>query len=448
MSNTSVPTAPAPSAAAVLADAKPATATRRSPGLVYRILKPLASLKLTVFLFVLSILLVFFGTMAQIDAGIGTVMKNYFRWWWVWVPWQLLVQFGQVFCGVDRELKVTGAFPFPAGWTLGFALLVNLLAAHVIRFKLSWKRSGILLIHAGIIILMLGELFTGLFAVEARMSIARGETVNFTDVSDKIELAVTAPSKSDPKQDDVVVIPDWMLRKAGERIKNDQLPFDVEVVEFWKNSALIPVTPKNPNLSNVRQSVTGQAFGLVGEAEASGVDSEAKADYPSAKVAFYEKGTDKKLGEMFLSLWYYHNQVNRIPIYEFAPLTVQADGTTYEVALRPKREYKDYSITLKEFTHEKYVGTSTPKNFASLINLRGVDKERREVKIYMNNPLRYQGETFFQSGYFPDNSGTVLQVVRNPAWLLPYISCTVVTLGLLVHFGMTLINFLNRRIAS
>ena len=41
----------------------------------------------------------------------------------------------------------------------------------------------------------------------------------------------------------------------------------------------------------------------------------------------------------------------------------------------------------------------------------------------------------------------MLQVVRNPGWLLPYLSCTMVTLGMLVHFGIRLAGPLRRKIA-
>jgi len=62
----------------------------------------------------------------------------------------------------------------------------------------------------------------------------------------------------------------------------------------------------------------------------------------------------------------------------------------------------------------------------------------------MNNPLRYGGDALYQASYKPDNSGTVLQVVRNPGWLLPYIACTLVTAGMLLHFSMSLVSFLKR----
>jgi hypothetical protein len=67
----------------------------------------------------------------------------------------------------------------------------------------------------------------------------------------------------------------------------------------------------------------------------------------------------------------------------------------------------------------------------------------------MNAPLRYRGETFYQQSWLKDArgaaNGTVLQVVRNPGWLLPYISCAIVCLGMMIHFGLNLTKFLERR---
>jgi len=65
----------------------------------------------------------------------------------------------------------------------------------------------------------------------------------------------------------------------------------------------------------------------------------------------------------------------------------------------------------------------------------------------MNNPLRHAGETFYQASFSPDERGTVLQVVRNPGWLLPYISCTMVTIGMLVHFGVRFAGSVRRKVA-
>jgi hypothetical protein len=63
----------------------------------------------------------------------------------------------------------------------------------------------------------------------------------------------------------------------------------------------------------------------------------------------------------------------------------------------------------------------------------------------MNNPLRYAGETYYQSGFDQDNRGTILQVVKNPSWLTPYLSCLLVGGGLVVQFLIHLLNFTMKR---
>jgi hypothetical protein len=64
----------------------------------------------------------------------------------------------------------------------------------------------------------------------------------------------------------------------------------------------------------------------------------------------------------------------------------------------------------------------------------------------MNNPLRYAGQTYYQGGFEPGDTVSILQVVRNPAWLTPYLSCILVGLGLTVHFLIHLVQFGKRRV--
>jgi hypothetical protein len=98
-----------------------------------------------------------------------------------------------------------------------------------------------------------------------------------------------------------------------------------------------------------------------------------------------------------------------------------------------------FSVTLKHFSHDVYPGTDIPRNFSSLVRL--VDTERhedRDVLIWMNHPLRYRGLTFYQSSYGKGDTLSVLQVVRNPGWLLPYLACAIVSLGMAWHFLLAL----------
>ena len=63
----------------------------------------------------------------------------------------------------------------------------------------------------------------------------------------------------------------------------------------------------------------------------------------------------------------------------------------------------------------------------------------------MNHPLSYNGETFYQQAFLPLDWGTRLQVVRNPGWIMPYLSCAMVSFGMLIHFGLHLSKFLRIR---
>ena len=70
---------------------RPATGSGRGPGYyAFKALKAVASLQLTVGLFALSLLLIFFGTLAQLDFGIWTVVDQYFYSLIVWVPFDLI----------------------------------------------------------------------------------------------------------------------------------------------------------------------------------------------------------------------------------------------------------------------------------------------------------------------------------------------------------------------
>ena len=101
------------------------------------ILNPLASLRLTVPLLAAAMLLVFFGTLAQKNMGLHAVLKSYFHTFVIWAP-------GGAPGGGG------GWLPLPGGYLIGGLLLANLLTAHLLRFKIGWKRTGVILIHSGV----------------------------------------------------------------------------------------------------------------------------------------------------------------------------------------------------------------------------------------------------------------------------------------------------------
>ncbi|MEM6334775.1 MAG: cytochrome c biogenesis protein CcsA [Planctomycetota bacterium] len=417
------------------------------------LLRALASLRLTVALLAASMLLVFAGTIAQVEQTNFSVVADYFRSWAVLIPVRL---FAELLFNTG-PLDWPWVLPWPAGKTLGLLLAVNLLAAHAIRFKPSLKRVGIIFIHLGLIVLLLGETITGMAAEEWQMSIHEGDYANFAEDIRTTELAVV--DTSDPEIDHTVAIPQAALAAAAQSrqpISHPELPFDILINRWMANSAIAGPAMVTPQLRSAQENTRGLGDRLfpIGRPEVTGVEEQI-ADMPSAYITLLDKQTAAPLGRYMLSLHLDIPQRVEAPITTPAPqagaeqsaapgtestqpaATPTHPLTNHTLELRFKRDYKPYQVHLLDFDHAFFPGTQVATRFVS--NIRLVDPrygEDRRARIAMNEPLRYRGWTFFQSGYQPDGSGTFLQVVRNPGWTLPYIACGLATFGLVFHFGL------------
>src|SRR5712671_6922952 len=102
-----------------------------------QVLSLLASLRLTVVLFAASIFLIFVGTLAQKDHDVWEVVNGlYFSTWFARVEFRVFERLAQIFWK-SIEWNLTGFFFFPGGKLIGLALLINLAAAHAVRFKVA-----------------------------------------------------------------------------------------------------------------------------------------------------------------------------------------------------------------------------------------------------------------------------------------------------------------------
>jgi hypothetical protein len=384
------------------------------PALLKPVLDFFLSLRLTVVLLTLSMILVFVATLDQVNLGVWAVQQKYFHSFLVMarVP------------GSDLAIPV-----FPGGYLVGGLLLINLVVAHLYRLKLSWSKSGLWLTHIGLILLLLGEFFTGILTQEGHMRLNQGETKIYSESSLNTELAVI--DTTDPKSDAVVAIPIGLLEKGG-LIQQPQLPFTIRPVAFFPNSSV----QMRSQVRNAAPSLADQGFGvqLVTRPEPITYNQD-EANAPSAFVEL--AGSDGRIGTWLVSTMLVETQ------------TFTYQGRTWELTLRPARLYQNFSLTLEKFSHDRYPGTDIPKNFSSRVRLRDPDRRvDREVLIYMNNPLRYGGLTFYQAGFENNDRTTILTVVRNPSWLMPYISCVLMGAGLVLHFGINLLAFIRRRGAT
>ncbi len=383
----------------------------------------LASLRLTVIVFALSIFLIFSGTLAQVHQGIWTVVDAYFRSLVVTIEFQIFVP--------KSIATIPGGFWFPGGLTLGTVMFVNLMAAHIVRFKFTKKRMGIIITHFGVILLLAGEFVTGVAAKEGNMTILEGQSSNYTEDARATELAIT--DRSGEEDNLVVVVPDTVLASRPRELRHALLPFSISIQEWMPNSFILGPEQNQGKRRGVADSGSANIYAAQPIAVVSGVEG-STVDYPSMYVSFSKN--NEIMGTYLLSA------------YLEKPQAVFVDGKTYWVELRFARSYKQYTLHLIDFKHDLFTGTQTARNYSSLVQL--LDPERnvdREVLISMNNPLRYAGETFYQASFLQDDSGTVLQVVKNPGWLIPYASCTLITIGMLIQFGTRLVLTLRKSAA-
>ena len=376
----------------------------------------LTSLKLTIVCLAILMVLVIACTLAQVSLGTWGAVEVYMRSWLVW----------------SRLPGTHLSFPvFPGGALVGLVLMFNLVAAQLKRIELSWKKAGLWIVHAGLILLFIGEFITGVYQVDTRLAVEIGQTVDFVESPREHELVVT--DVTDPAVDEVYGVPERRLAREGE-VALPGTPVTLKVHRFFRDAVLRnrgPADPPSPATMGVGPQVAVREPTLEEQKQAGAEDERV-----NMTTAFVEPvAGGRSYGTWLVSLGL------------GAPQSFTHEGRTYTLAVRPRRWYLPYTVTLKEFHHDVYEGTDIPKNFASLVQLKDPRrKEDREVLIYMNQPLRYDGKAFYQASFGKGDRLSILQVVENPGWLLPYISCILVGLGLIVHFGIALRRGLRRRV--
>ncbi len=543
-----------------------------------RALKPLASLKIAVVLFALSILLVLAGTLAQVEKDIWDVVAEIFRCWFFKLELRTFHPLVAPYVDLKNVPSWVGV-PFPGGYTIGLAMLINLLAAHALRFtvqakgvrliagsivtvlgvlvtwlviesghadsglqdaavqwdflwtalegglfllgcllavgiglaakkkkpevvplslglaavviglvlmfvqggrgiddsgmRILWqlikgtlaggvllagcillfkKRAGVVVLHAGVILMLIHEPIVGTLHKEQQMRIDEGKSVNYAEDIRTVELALIDPSN--PEFDDVATIPKHLLVEAASAtdpakqvISNEKLPFDVKVLKFLKNSR-----PDDPKTSEKNLATAGTGLSVVANevSAGTGTDSDGAVDLTSAYVTLIDKKTKAELGTYLVGV--YFNLINRP---EWQPNRITHEGKSWDIGLRFERFYKPYSVKLLDVSKTDYAGTETPRDYRSLVQVvQPASGEQKAVDfqkpIWMNNPMRFSGETFYQTSYSPPDprtgkEQTTLSVVKNTGWMIPYVACMIVAVGMLAHFWVIFVRFVGRK---
>lgn len=368
-----------------------------------------ASFGFAVVLLLLLLLIVFLGTLYQVDHGLYAAQQKYFN------------SFFVVHHFFDR-LPVT----LPGGYLLISLFLVNIVLGGIVRIRKSKRTAGIIIAHIGVIVMIVGGAITYHYSDSGNMQLYEGETSDEFESYYDWTIEVAQPAVSDTAH----VIDQSLFKDLGpgkrRTFTNPDWPFDLVVSNFARNA-----WPVREQGGEGGLAVDG--FRL----EPLPLEKEAEQNLPGVYVTAVDKESGEKTEGI---LWGMALQ----------PLTVAGDDAEWTVGLARKRWKVPFTVTLDDFNRELHPGTDMPAAFESYITKTEEGKPDEKIHIYMNHPLRYQGYTFFQASWGPQNAGpndrlfSVFAVVRNPADQVPLIACIIVGVGLTLHFGQRLYKYLRK----
>ncbi|MCD6025074.1 MAG: hypothetical protein K0Q91_1990 [Fibrobacteria bacterium] len=344
------------------------------------------------------LLLIFFGTLYQADHGLYEAQRVFFG-YLIWVA---------------------GVVPFPGSSLVLWVLSIQLAVMMTFVLPLVWKKAGLWVVHGGLLLLLVGGFITQMMAVESQMTLAEGETGHYTMAYDKWEVAVW---RQIADTNEVLAYVDEDLQ-PGAVLDLAPWPARLTVVKYHENAAAFTST------------VTG---GVLPYLNASGI--------ASMEPRKPEKEAPQNAPGLIAKLSVPNTPDREILLYglESRPLALTLGGERVLLQLRRRHYPLDFSLTLKDFIRTLHPGTDVARSYESYVDLHD-GLSSRPVKVWMNNPLRYKGYTFFQASFAIDQEGehSTFAVVTNPGRLIPYISSLMVFGGMLLHFILHFLGYVRR----
>ncbi|MFP6902417.1 MAG: hypothetical protein VCB81_02040, partial [Verrucomicrobiia bacterium] len=229
------------------------------------------SLRLTVTLLSISLVIIFFGTLAQEPMGLNIAVERYFKSFFIdahaaEAGWFMLLKLIQVEgTPLTPEKIINPGWPvFPGGYLVGSLLLINLVVAYYHRFEWSKKKVGIYFTHVGIVTLLVGQLFTDLLQEESFVHMERGDRRNYTVSFDDNELALILPTGGSNR---VVSVPEIMLKDKINIQHPDLAGLTVETKKYWRNARPMTVSQlidlDRDEQQALRQAKVDQVFAVI-----------------------------------------------------------------------------------------------------------------------------------------------------------------------------------------
>ena len=328
------------------------------------------------------ILLLVVGTVTQKEIGIQRSQEIYF----------------------SSFVYMLGFIPLPGGLTLMLILFINLLAKFLFGSDWSWAKSGTIISHFGVLILIIGGGISYFSSYEGYMAIEEGGSAQLVEDYHQRTLVI--------REDDKIIY-ESHFENIFEGMAIDQAPFLMTITKAcyhcgitrraeedqtgWTSPGkFMQLNTMTPNPQD-EKNMTGIEFSISGA-----------GDEQDGKYLTFDKFPK--------------------------PPNIIKNQKTYQIAIERATRALPFSLSLQKFNQEFHGGTDMAKAYQSLLTVTDGDASW-PVLIEMNEPFRYRGYTFYQSSFdvSSDKPYTILAVVENKGRLFPYIATLVIAFGLILH---------------
>lgn len=353
---------------------------------IKKIFQLFSSLKLTLVCLLLLCVYLVWGTFYQVDHGVHAAQERFFT------SWILLIK---------------NVVPVPGVLTVLAILSVNLLFAGLKVYMFRINKFGILLMHVGSAILLIGSGMSSTLVNESSLSLAEGEqasaAIDFANWVFKAK--VNDYNNASKKDEDFSCEISSIKTGKSFKLKNGTL---VKIEKVYKNCSAYGTSLTNLDSLQSKPISKNRLENIPGIIVT--VSKKEFRDFESPKIRLYG-GTGY-------------------------PTSFLLGSDTISLSIQPRQADLPVNIGLIKFSKENHPGTNNAKSYESRIHAQNSEIDR-DVVISMNKPFRYKNFTFYQSGYTQDENGrsiTSLSVVENPVRLMPYVAGTIIMVGLLFHF--------------
>lgn len=373
---------------------------KSAPSKIGRLLGAVGSLRITVLGLGLLIVLTLWGTLYQAEYGLYRAQVRFYQSWG--------------FLG-------GGWLPFPGARLIMLLLFANL-AASIAALGLARRtRVGMLLTHAGLLLMLAAGAVTFYYGSESQLTLTEGEGANVSAAYHDWELAAWPGDQ--PQTNRSVSAVDARRLRPGSEIRMEALGLTVHVESFFANSA------PTADAADAASILSAERWTALTEARP---EKQPEMDRPGALLRLRADG----------------GQETRALVWggDLRPLIWDDGSSRHALMLRRVRVPLSALIQLIDFEKEFYPGSQIARSYSSKVLVLDGDM-KREVLISMNKPLRHKGFTFFQSSYQELPGGresSTLAVVKNYGRLMPYIATAVTVIGMLLHFSGLLLTRLTR----